>query len=102
MATRDKMADAQAETLGEAVISLFLLGKRQKMTSARDIITPHMDVILKEGAENQIPGDVLGRILFEQVLRIWRECRSLEDIRQELLESIDHLDPDEDFMFMRP
>ena len=97
------MADAWREGFGEARASLFIyMRKIKKMTSARDIITPHMDVILKEGAENQIPGDVLGRILFEQVLRIWRECRSIEDIRQELIESIDHLDPDEDFMFMRP
>lgn len=72
------------------------------MTSARDIITPHMDAILEEARTLQIPNDVLGRILLEQVLRIWRETRSLDDIREELGTTIEHLDPDEDFEFMRP
>ena len=72
------------------------------MTSARDIVTPHVDAMAEEAKALQIPGDVLGRILFEQVLRIWRESRSLEDIREELTTAIDHLDPDEDFGFMRP
>ncbi|MDO8289749.1 MAG: hypothetical protein Q7T44_11070 [Parvibaculum sp.] len=72
------------------------------MTSARDIITPHMDAILEEARALQIPNDVLGRILLEQVLRIWRESRSLDDIREELEATIEHLDPNEDFAFMRP
>lgn len=72
------------------------------MTKARDIVTAHVDAVLKEAKELQIPTDVLGRIMFEQVLRIWRETRTEEDIRSELLTAIDHLDPDEDFMFMRP
>jgi hypothetical protein len=72
------------------------------MTSARDIVSPHIDALLEEARAHQIPGDALGRVLFEQVLRIWREERSLEDIRAELETAIDHLDPDEDFGFMRP
>jgi hypothetical protein len=76
--------------------------KRLTMTSARDIVTPHVDAMMEETKALQIPGDVLGRILFEQVLRIWRESRSLEDIREELTTAIEHLDPDEDFGFMRP
>tara|TARA_R110000824_G_scaffold366730_2_gene555707 strand:+ start:239433 stop:239651 length:219 start_codon:yes stop_codon:yes gene_type:complete len=72
------------------------------MTNARDIVTLHVDAMLKEAGELQIPGDVLGRIMFEQVLRIWRESRTIEDIREELSTAIEHLDPDEDFEFMRP
>ena len=72
------------------------------MTSARDIVTKHSDAMMAEATANQVPGDVLGRIMFEQVLRIWRESRTLEDIRAELETSIEHLDPDEDFTFMRP
>lgn len=72
------------------------------MTTARDIVTAHVDATLKEAAEHQIPTDVVGRVMFEQVLRIWRQTRTEEDIGSELLAAIDHLDPDEDFMFMRP
>ncbi len=72
------------------------------MTTARDIVTAHVEAALKEAAELQIPTDVLGRVMFEQVLRMWRETRSHEDIKSELLAAVEHLDPDEDFMFMRP
>jgi hypothetical protein len=72
------------------------------MATARDIVTAHVTAVLKEGAEFQIPADVLARVMFEQVLRIWREVRSPEDIRDELIGAADQLDPDEDFTFMRP
>jgi hypothetical protein len=72
------------------------------MTTARDIVTAHVKAMQTEAAALQIPGDVLGRIMLEQVLRIWRESRSIDDIRAELSTAMDHLDPDEDFEFMRP
>lgn len=72
------------------------------MTTARDIIEPHIEAALAEAAEKQISTDAMARIMFEQALRIWRETRTPEDIRTEILEAADHLDPDEDFGFMRP
>lgn len=72
------------------------------MTTARDILTPHLDAALTEANERKMSSDAVARILFEQALRIWQESRSPEDIRAELLEAADHLDPDEDFTFMRP
>lgn len=72
------------------------------MTTARDIVTPHLDAALAEASEKKMSTDAVARILFEQALRIWKECRTPEDIRAELIEAADHLDPDEDFMFMRP
>lgn len=72
------------------------------MTTARDIAAPHLEAALAEAKAQQISTDALARIFFEGVLRIWRETRTPEDIRTELLEAADHLDPDEDFMFMRP
>jgi hypothetical protein len=72
------------------------------MTTARDIVVPHIEAALKEAGELQIPGDSIARVMFEQVLRIWRETRDFEDIRAEIIEAADHLDPDEDFNFMRP
>ena len=72
------------------------------MTTARDILMPHLDAALAEAAEKKMSTDAVARILFEQALHIWKESRSPEDIRAELIEAADHLDPDEDFMFMRP
>jgi hypothetical protein len=72
------------------------------MTTARDIAEVHLEAALAEAKEKQISTDALARIFFEGVLRIWRETRSPEDIRTEILEAADHLDPDEDFTFMRP
>ena len=50
------------------------------MTTARDIIEPHIEAALAEAAEKKISSDA----------------------KAELMEAADHLDPDEDFMFMRP
>ncbi|MAB13061.1 hypothetical protein [Parvibaculum sp.] len=72
------------------------------MATAREIITPHIDAALAEAAEQKISTDAMARIMFEKVLRIWRETRDPDDIMTELREAADHLDPDEDFMFMRP
>lgn len=72
------------------------------MATAREVITPHIEAAMAEAAENKISTDAMARIMFEKVLRIWRETRDPEDIMAELREAADHLDPDEDFMFMRP
>ncbi|HAC60113.1 hypothetical protein [Parvibaculum sp.] len=72
------------------------------MTTARDIIEPHIEAALAEAAEKKISSDAMARIMFEKVLHIWRDVRAPEDIKAELMEAADHLDPDEDFMFMRP
>ncbi|MDE1173838.1 MAG: hypothetical protein PW790_09235 [Parvibaculaceae bacterium] len=72
------------------------------MTTAREIVKPLIETALAEAAANKIPADNIARILFEQVLRIWREVRDPADVRSELIAAADHLDPDEDFMFMRP
>tara|TARA_Y100000589_G_scaffold296911_1_gene304338 strand:- start:239 stop:457 length:219 start_codon:yes stop_codon:yes gene_type:complete len=72
------------------------------MTTARDIIEPHIEAALAEAAEKKISSDAMARIMFEKVLHIWRDVRAPEDIKAELMEVADHLDPDEDFMFMRP
>ncbi len=72
------------------------------MTTARDIASPHFEAAIAETREKQLSTDAVARIFFEGVLRVWRETRSPEDIRAELLEAAEHLDPDEDFMFMRP
>lgn len=46
------------------------------MTTARDILTPHLEAALAEANEKKMSSDAVARILFEQALRIWKESRS--------------------------
>ncbi len=72
------------------------------MATAREVLTPHLEAAFKEAAAQKIPTDSIGRLLLEKAIAMWRETRTPEDIRAELLDSAEHLDPDEDFTFMRP
>ncbi len=72
------------------------------MATAREVLTPHLEAALKEAAAQKIPTDSIGRLLLEKAIAVWRETRELDDIRNELLDSAEHLDPDEDFNFARP
>lgn len=49
------------------------------MTTARDILEPHLDAALAEAAEKKMSTDAVARILFEQAIRIWKETRAPED-----------------------
>ena len=48
------------------------------------------------------PRDVLGRILLGELTSFWLETRSAEDVASELRFTLENLDPDADFEFMRP
>ena len=72
------------------------------MTTARTIVTAHVDAALAEAEEAKVAKDTIARILFEKALNIWRDERELEDIASELTAAIDNLNPDEDYTFMRP
>lgn len=70
--------------------------------SDRDVILPHLEALLAAASASRIPRDVVGRILLDEVVALWRTERSLEDIAAELRYAIDNLDPDQDYAFMRP
>ncbi|MBI1261372.1 MAG: hypothetical protein GC184_06580 [Rhizobiales bacterium] len=72
------------------------------MATAREIINQHVGAALEAARAEGVSTDAMARIMFEKVLQIWRAERTPEDIKAELLAAADHLDPDEDFMFMRP
>ena len=72
------------------------------MSKAREIVTRHVAAALEEAKADQIPADSIGRIMLEKVIEIYRQERPLDDIARELIAAAEHLDPDEDFMFMRP
>jgi hypothetical protein len=53
------------------------------------------------GAEGQDP-DAVGRTLLAEIVKSMLLRRSIRDVRAEILAAADNLDPDTDYMFMRP
>jgi hypothetical protein len=73
------------------------------MATPGDIIRKLTSDALAECDKTGQSRDALGRAMFEAALKIWRDCgRSPDHIRTEIVNAAAHLDPDEDFMFMRP
>jgi len=70
--------------------------------SAGDIARTHFAAAMAAAkAEGQDP-DAVARNLLSQVVTSMLERRSVADIRAELLAAADNVDPDTDYMFMRP
>lgn len=72
------------------------------MASAREVATKHIDALMEETNELKLSRDAVARIMLEKVISIYREERELTDISAELISAAENLDPDADFMFMRP
>ena len=58
--------------------------------------------LLAEADALGVPADAIGRLLLEAAVDLWRRARGADDIAAELQFTAEHLDPDEDFAFMRP
>ncbi|MGK2740261.1 hypothetical protein ACSHT0_05160 [Tepidicaulis sp. LMO-SS28] len=72
------------------------------MTTARDIVTQHVEAALAEAEEAKLDTDVVGRLFLEKAIQIFRTKRSNEDIAAELMSAAENVDPDGDYAFMRP
>lgn len=72
------------------------------MTKARDIVNTHTQAILAEAEAANVPPDSVARIMLEKVIEIYRQSRPLDDIAAELVGAAENIDPDSDYMFMRP
>ncbi|MBW2292807.1 MAG: hypothetical protein JRG94_10920 [Deltaproteobacteria bacterium] len=72
------------------------------MSSDREVVARHVKALLAEAAEQKIPRDVVGRLLVQEAIEIWKLERSISDIESELKFVVESLDPDTDFEFMRP
>lgn len=68
----------------------------------RELVKKHLDTLLEEAAQQEVPNDILGRLLLEAAVDLWRRDRSCEDISSELEFTAENLDPDQTFAFMRP
>ena len=68
----------------------------------RQLVNAHLKTLLADAADKGVPDDVIGRLLVGAAIGIWRNSRSVDDIAEELRFTIDNLDPDTDYPFMRP
>jgi len=72
------------------------------VTAARKLVETHYSALLAEAASGGIDSDQIGRLLLDAIIRHWRESRSLADIASELEFVRTNLDPDAEYVFMRP
>jgi len=68
----------------------------------RQLVNAHLEMLFADAAEKGVPEDLIGRLLVGAAIGIWRNTRSVDDIAEELRFTIDNLDPDTDYPFMRP
>ena len=66
------------------------------------LVKRHFDALIAEAGERGIPADVVGRLALQRIVALWLETRTIDDIASELEFSVQGLDPDQDFEFMRP
>ena len=71
-------------------------------SSDRELVNSHLEILFAQAAEKKIPEDLIGRLLVSAAIGIWRNSRSVEDITSELNFTIENLDPDVEYPFMRP
>ena len=72
------------------------------MSARTGLVKKHMDALLAEADAAGLSHDVVGRALINQVIELYRQTRSIDDIASELTFLADNLDPDEEYAFMRP
>lgn len=68
----------------------------------RNLVNSHIEQLLAASGEKGIPEDLIGRLLVSAAIGIWRNSRSIADISSELAFTIENLDPDAEYPFMRP
>lgn len=68
----------------------------------REIAEKHFKAALAEGADVKIDADTIARYVLSAVIDTYLENRSPDDVKAELLEAAEHLEPDDEFTFMRP
>ena len=72
------------------------------MASDSEIVDRHVGALRAEAKAAKIPDDVLGRMLVQAAVALWKESRDWPDIARELQFVAENLDPDTDYEFMRP
>lgn len=72
------------------------------MSEDRETVRRHFANLLEEARGLGTPDDVIGRLVLNEVIELWRQQRGIEDIAGQLKFIADNLDPDLEYEFMRP
>ena len=67
-----------------------------------EIARRHLAAALAEAAATEAGADMLGRHMVDAVIAHFLETRPVDDVKRELQFIVDTIDPDTDFVFMRP
>ena len=69
----------------------------------RELVNQHVGALLSASKAHSMPPDLLGRLLLEAAIDVWRQHgREVADIAAELNYQAENLDPSTDIPFMRP
>ena len=72
------------------------------MNPDRELVQRHFAALCIEARTSGASLELIGRLLLDEIIATWRETRSLEEIGRELDFLRANLDPDQEFVFMRP
>lgn len=72
------------------------------MTTAREIVEKHVKAALEEAADIGHPRDSVARVLFDEVIKLYRMDRQPDDIAGELMAAAENMDAGDGIAFMRP
>ena len=70
--------------------------------SASDIARRHFAAAVAEAKASGLDSDAIARMMLSLAVGAFLERRSITDVRAELLSAAENVDPDTDYMFMRP
>jgi hypothetical protein len=77
------------------------VGKEPVMSNV-GIARRHFEAALAEAKASGAGSESLGRYMIDVVIAHFLKTRSVEDVRHELQFIVDTVDPETDFVFMRP
>lgn len=72
------------------------------MTTAREIVERHVKAALAEAEGAKVPRDSIARVMFDEVIKLYRLDRTPDDIASELTAAAENMDAGEGIAFMRP
>jgi hypothetical protein len=72
------------------------------MAKPREIAATHFDAALEEARRAGVEPDTIARYMLTRVVETYLATRGVDDVRREILTLADNIDPDTDYMFMRP
>jgi len=70
--------------------------------TATDIARAHLAAALEQASAEGQGRDAVARAMLSAVVTAMLDGRSVSDVRAELLAAAENVDPERDYMFMRP